>query len=215
MVHDILVNRYEFFSWRGFMTGASIIGLSLILQSLIGFPQIWNKRPIQFGTSILVSSVIVGTVCASVLVFLFPPNQDVIGVAGLGSDDVSQHIALFLVLLALMEPVLAGFVFFFEYYGQDPFEMIWVLVSFGAVSAGFASAMLDRTKTIARDVREYFENHEVLDMTKLDWLQGVGPRDAAYRMGMLGRAAEEIDYVRVVGHQMIRMTDAEKNRINE
>lgn len=215
MVHDIMVNRYEFFSWRGFFTGASIIGLSLILQSLIGFPQVWNERPIQFGTSILISSVIVGTVCGSVLVFLFPPNQDVIGVAGLGSDDVSQHIALFLVLLALMEPVLSGFVFFFEYYGQDPFEMIWVLVSFGAVSAGFASAMLDRTKTIARDVRNYFEDHEVLDMTKLDWLQAVGPRDAAYRMGMLGRAAEEIDYVRVVGHQMIQLKDTEKTSSNE
>ncbi|MBD3159866.1 MAG: hypothetical protein GF309_13870 [Candidatus Lokiarchaeota archaeon] len=215
MVHDIMVNRYEFFSWRGFFTGASIIGLSLILQSLIGFPQVWNERPIQFGTSILISSVIVGTVCGSVLVFLFPPNQDVIGVAGLGSDDVSQHIALFLVLLALMEPVLSGFVFFFEYYGQDPFEMIWVLVSFGAVSAGFASAMFDRTKTIARDVRNYFEDHEVLDMTKLDWLQAVGPRDAAYRMGMLGRAAEEIDYVRVVGHQMIQLKDTEKTSSNE
>lgn len=215
MVHDIMVNRYEFFSWRGFFTGASIIGLSLILQSLIGFPQVWNERPIQFGTSILISSVIVGTVCGSVLVFLFPPNQDVIGVAGLGSDDVSQHIALFLVLLALMEPVLSGFVFFFEYYGQDPFEMIWVLVSFGAVSAGFASAMLDRTKTIARDVRNYFEDHEVLDMTKLDWLQAVGPRDAAYRMGMLGRAAEEIDYVRVVGHQMVQLKDTEKTSSNE
>jgi hypothetical protein len=215
MVHDIMVNRYEFFSWRGFFTGASIIGLSLILQSLIGFPQVWNERPIQFGTSILISSVIVGTVCGSVLVFLFPPNQDVIGVAGLGSDDVSQHIALFLVLLALMEPVLSGFVFFFEYYGQDPFEMIWVLVSFGAVSAGFASAMLDRTKTIARDVRNYFEDHEVLDMTKLDWLQAVGPRDAAYRMGMLGRAAEEIDYVRVVGHQMVQLKDTEKTNSNE
>ncbi|MGV9170081.1 MAG: hypothetical protein ACOC38_09110 [Promethearchaeia archaeon] len=213
MKYDILVKCYEFFSWRGFLTGATIIGISLILQSVIGFPEIWAERPTEFGTSILISSVIVGTACGSVLVFLFPPNQDVIGVAGLGSDDASQHIALFLVLLALIEPHLAGFVFFFEYYGQDPFEMVWVLVSFGTVSAGFASAMLDRTKTIARDLRNYFEDHDTLDLTKLDWLQAVGPRNAAYRMGMLGRAAKEIEYVRVVGHQLIRtnQTDTKKN----
>jgi hypothetical protein len=106
--------RYEFFSWKGFLVGSVSIAAAMVLQSMISFPLVWEMRSLGFTILIIVSSLIVGFASGSVLIFLFPPDQDVIGMAGLGSDDLTQHIALFWVVLALLQPMLSGFVFFFE-----------------------------------------------------------------------------------------------------
>ncbi len=199
--------KYEFFSWRGFAVGALVIGAALILQSIIGFPQIWIESPVAYSFFIAVSMFIVGFSSGSVLIFLFPPDQDVIGIAGLGSDDITQHMALFLVILALIQPLFSGFVFFFDYFGQDPFAVIWVIVGFAAPSAGFTAAMYDRTHAIASDLRIYFSHHRTMDLVTLDWLHGLGPRTAVYRMGMLENAAQRIDNVRIRGHELVREAD--------
>ena len=208
---EIMIRRYEFFSWRGFVVGAAIITMSMILQSLVAYPLIWSDRPVSYALLVAVSAVVVGAASGGVLVFLYPPEQDIIGVAGLGSDNASQHLALLLVLMALMQPMLSGFVFFFDYFGpfgNDPLVVIWVLVAFGAPSAGLSVAMFDRTNAIALDLQLYFQHQNKLDMVRLDWLHGLGPRTAAYRMGMLERAAEKVRGLRVRGHEIIREKDA-------
>jgi len=204
---DVIPMRYEFFSWKGFLVGSVSIAVAMVLQSMISFPLIWEMRSMGFTILIIVSSLIVGFASGSVLIFLFPPDQDVIGMAGLGSDDLTQHIALFWVVLALLQPMLSGFVFFFEYFGTDPFAMIWVLIGFAAPSAGFAIAMYDRTNAIANDLKLYFAHNQSLDIVSLDWLHGLGPRTAAYRMGMLESAAEKAGGLRVRGHQIVRISD--------
>lgn len=207
MSDEIMTMKYEFFSWKGFITGALVISVALILQSLISFPLIWIERALGFTLLIISSAIIIGFSSGSVLVFLFPPDQDVIGVAGLGSDDLTQHIALFLVILSLIQPIMSGFVFFFEYFGNDPFAVIWVIAGFAAPSAGFAVSMFDRTQAIASDLEIYFSHHNKLDMTSLEWLHGLGPRTAVYRMGMLESASTRVKGIRLRGHEIIKESD--------
>ncbi len=204
MSDEIMTMKYEFFSWKGFFAGATVISIALVLQSLISFPLIWIERPVGYILLIFFSAIIIGVSSGSVLVFLFPPDQDVIGVAGIGSDELAQHIALFLVILSLIQPIMSGFVFFFEYFGDDPFAVIWVIVGFAAPSAGFAVSMYDRSHAIATDLETYFSHHKKLDMTDLDWLLGVGPRTAVYRMGMLENASTRVAGLRVRGHEIIK-----------
>ena len=163
MSDDIMTMKYEFFSFKGFLVGAAVISVALVLQSLISFPEIWVTRAVGYSLLIFFSALIVGFSSGSVLVFLFPPDQDVIGVAGLGSDDLTQHIALFLVILALIQPIFSGFVFFFEYFGEDPLVVIWVVVGFAAPSAGYTVSMFDRTRAIAADLEIYFMHQKKLD----------------------------------------------------
>ncbi|TFG10837.1 hypothetical protein EU538_00605 [Candidatus Thorarchaeota archaeon] len=196
--------RYEFFSLKGFVVGAVIIAALLILQSLISFPTIWLNEPLRFGAFILISAFIVGFASGAVLVYLIPPNQDVIGLAGLGSDDLPQSISLSLVILALIQPMFSGFIFFYSYFGSDPLIPIWILAAFAAPSAGFAAAMFERQKRIADDLRTYFQENSRLNMVSLDWLHGLGPRTATYRMGMLESAASRVENIRVVGHEIVR-----------
>ncbi|MHA1909644.1 MAG: hypothetical protein ACW98Y_20260 [Candidatus Thorarchaeota archaeon] len=207
MSDEIMTMKYEFFSWKGFLVGAIVISVALVLQSLISFPEIWVTRTLGYSLLIFFSAIIVGISSGSVLVFLFPPDQDVIGVAGLGSDDLTQHIALFLVILALIQPIFSGFVFFFEYFGEDPFVVIWVVVGFAAPSAGYATSMFDRTRAIASDLEIYFMHQKKLDMVTLEWLHGLGPRTAVYRMGMLESAADRVKGIRVRGHEIIKDPD--------
>jgi hypothetical protein len=207
MSDNIMTMKYEFFSWRGFLTGGAIIGIALILQSWIGFPTIWVERPVGYILLVVSSSIIIGASSGSVLVFLFPPDQDVIGVAGLGSDYLSQHMALFLVILALVQPVFTGFFFFYEYFSIDPFEVIWVLVGFAAPSAGYAVSMFDRQNAIASDLRDYFSHNSRLDMVALDWLHDYGPRTAVYRMGMLEAGASRVGNLRLRGHEIVLEKD--------
>ncbi|MFW9849819.1 MAG: hypothetical protein ACFFF4_11805 [Candidatus Thorarchaeota archaeon] len=207
MSDDIMTMKYEFFSWKGFITGAAVISVALVLQSFISFPEIWVTRTFGYTGLIIASALIVGFSSGSVLVFLFPPDQDVIGVAHLGSDDLTQHIALFLVILALIQPIMSGFIFFFDYFGNDPFIIIWVIVGFAAPSAGYAVSMFDRTKAIASDLELYFTHNKRLDMASLDWLHGFGPRTAVYRMGMLESAATRVKGIRVRGHEIIKERD--------
>ncbi|MHA1771936.1 MAG: hypothetical protein ACTSYL_03730 [Candidatus Thorarchaeota archaeon] len=199
--------EYEFFSKKGFAAGGILTVIILILQSQLGFPSIWQDNPAGYMTFVIVSAIIVGIASGSVLVYLIPPDQDVIGVAGLGSDSISQHIALFLVILALIQPEFSGFVLFFDYFGIDPFAPLWVLLAFAAPSAGFATAMYDRMGAIARDLREYFKDHSRLDLVTLDWLHQYGARTAIYRMGMLESAAEKIPGLVVRGHMIIRESE--------
>jgi len=206
--------KYEFFSWRGYVIGSVSIALVLVLQSCISFPVVWVERALPFTFHIIVSSLIVGIASGSVLVFLFPPQQDVIGLAGLGSDDATQHIALFLVILALVEPIFAGFIYFFDYYGNDPFIIIWVIAGFAAPSAGFASAMFDRTNALASDLVAYFEENGKLDLSSLEWLKGHGPRTTVYRMGILESAVSKIVGVRLRGHEIIRVVDPQEIESN-
>ncbi|MHA2362148.1 MAG: hypothetical protein ACXAB6_09520, partial [Candidatus Thorarchaeota archaeon] len=90
MANELMTMKYEFFSWRGFFVGVIIISFSLALQSVISFPQVWIDRALGYTLLIISSALIVGVASGSVLIFLFPPDQDVIGVAGIGSDDLSQ-----------------------------------------------------------------------------------------------------------------------------
>jgi hypothetical protein len=207
MTDQILYMKYEFFSVKGFITGACVIAVSLILESIISFPQAWTEQPFSYVALIVVSAFIVGIASGSVLIFLFPPDQDVIGLAGMGSDDLTQHIALFLVILSLVQPILSGFIFFYGYFGADPFVFIWVIVGFGAPSAGFAAAMYDRSKEIAKDLEDYFSRNEILDLSCLEWLYGLGPRTAVYRMGMLENAAERVKGLKMHGHQIVKVPD--------
>lgn len=187
--------------------GAAVIGASLVLQSLVSFPDIWNTASVPFFAQVLISGVIVGFASGSILVYLFPPNQDIIGVVGLGSDDSPQYLSLALVVVALIQPVFSGFVFFYDQFANDPFIIIWVLTGFAAPSIGLTAAMFDRSNSISNDLRLYFAHHSRLDMSELVWLKGVGPRTATYRMGMLETAANNVDYLRIRGHEIIKEKD--------
>lgn len=207
MSEQILEMHYEFFSWQGFLVGGAVIGASLILQSLVSFPDVWTDVAIPFTSQVLISVLVVGLASGAILVYLFPPNQDIIGVVGLGSDDAPQYLSLALVVIALIQPILTGFVFFYEQFANDPFIIIWVLAGFAAPSIGLTAAMFDRTKSISNDLRLYFANHNRLDMSKLVWLKGVGPRTATYRMGMLETAANNVGHLRIRGHEIIKEKD--------
>ncbi len=199
--------RHEFFSVKGAISGAAVIMLSLFAQSMISFPQVWTEQPVQFLGFIISSGLTVAIASGAVLVYLYPPDQDVIGVAALGSDDLTQHIALFLVITSLIEPILAGFVFFYEYFGTDPFVIIWVMAGFAAPSIGFTVSMFDRTSAIAADLRRHFTKHSTLDLSELDWLHGLGPRTSVYRMGMLENAASKVEGLRIRGHLLVKEKD--------
>jgi len=196
--------RYEFFSWRGFSVGASIISLSFLIQSLVGFPHIWTESPLPFLLLMAASALVVGTSSGAVLVFLVPPNQDVIGLSGLGSDDATQTVALLLVLVALVQPVMSGYLFFFQYFNGDPLAAIWVIVAFAAPSAGIVAAFFHRRSAITSDLRTYFLHNDRLDLVALQWLQGLGPRTTTYRIGMLQTAASKVKGLRVSGHEIVR-----------
>jgi hypothetical protein len=204
MPNEIMIMKYEFFSWKGSIVGVAIIASTLVLESLIGFPQIWIEHPIAFPIFITFSAIVVGVTSGSVLVYLYPPSQDVIGIAGLGSDDLTQHMSLFLIIVALIQPMFSGFIFFFPYFGNDLLGGLWVLVGFAAPAFGLAVAMIDRANAIADDLKLYFETNERLNMVALDWLHGLGPRTAVYRMGMLESAASKVDGLKVEGHEIIR-----------
>jgi hypothetical protein len=207
MSDEIMARKYEFFSKQGFIVGAVIISLSFVLQSLVSFPSIWQDQAFQYILFIAFSGFVVGVASGGVLVFLFPPDQDVIGLAGLGSDNATQHFSLVLVILALVQPFFTGFVLFYDYFAADVFVPIWVLLGFAAPSIGLTAAMFERTKAIAEDLRIYFAANRMLDMASLDWLHGLGPRTATYRMGMLERAAERVPGIRITGHQIVRVED--------
>ena len=199
-----MARKYEFFSWQGFGVGGLLLLISFIVQSFVSFPQIWQERVLDYVLFISCSSLIVGIASGGVLVYLYPPDQDVIGIAGLGSDDATQHLSLVLVLIALLQPILSGFIFFYNYFGNDPFIFIWVLLSFASPSLGLTAAMFERSREIANDLNLYFETHSKLDMSSLDWLHAIGPRTATYRMGMLESAAHRIDGLKIIGHEIVR-----------
>ncbi|MBA7587954.1 hypothetical protein ES708_30002 [subsurface metagenome] len=196
--------KYEFFSKQGFLVGSILIAASLILQSLITFPEIWQTRPFGYIMLVVCSAFVVGVTSGGVLVFLYPPDQDVIGIAGLGSDDSSQHLSLILIILSLAGPIFFGFSFFYEEFSTDVFIFIWVLTGFAAPSIGLTAAMFERSRAIAADLKVYFSIHKNLNMTSLDWLHGLGPRTATYRMGMLENAARSVDGLRIIGHEIIK-----------
>ncbi|MFW9844991.1 MAG: hypothetical protein ACFFEV_10480 [Candidatus Thorarchaeota archaeon] len=204
MSDEIMERKYEFFSGQGFIVGALIITVSLILQSLIAFPSIWQTRAFGYLLLIISSAIVVGITSGGVLVYLYPPDQDVIGIAGMGSDDSTQHLSLILVILSLAGPIFFGFSFFYEEFANDPFIFIWVIAGFAAPSLGLTTAMIERSRNIASDLQVYFSVHQKLDMASLEWLHGLGPRTATYRMGMLESAAKRIDGLRIVGHEIIR-----------
>ncbi|MGY5878948.1 MAG: hypothetical protein RTV31_01800 [Candidatus Thorarchaeota archaeon] len=204
MSDEIMERKYEFFSVQGFLVGAIIITVSLILQSLISFPAIWQTRAFGYLLLIISSALVVGVTSGGVLVYLYPPDQDVIGIAGMGSDDSTQHISLILVILSLAGPIFFGFSFFYEEFANDPFIFIWVIAGFAAPSLGLTTAMLERSKDIAADLEVYFSVHQKLDMASLDWLHGLGPRTATYRMGMLESAAKRVEGLRVSGHEIVK-----------
>jgi hypothetical protein len=199
-----MARKYEFFSWQGFALGAIVLTLSFVLQSMISFPAIWSEQAVAYVLMIVFSSLIVGITSGGVLVYLYPPDQDVIGIAGLGSDDFTQHLSLVMVILSLVWPVFSGFVFFFEYFGYDPLIFIWVLIGFAAPSLGLTTAMFERSRAISEDLRLYFAVHDRLDMADLDWLHAIGPRTATYRMGMLESAARNVEGLRIVGHEILK-----------
>jgi len=204
MSDEILERKYEFFSRQGFATGALLSAIALVAQSLLTFPEIWLSRPLGYFLLLVSSALVVGVTSGGVLVFLYPPDQDVIGLAGMGSDDSTQHISLILVILSLAGPIFFGFTFFYAEFSTDPFIFIWVLVSFAAPSLGLTVAMFERSKAIAEDLTDYFATHEKLDMASLEWLHGLGPRTATYRMGMLENSAKRVSGLRIVGHQIIK-----------
>ncbi|MCK5264661.1 MAG: hypothetical protein KAR03_03560 [Candidatus Thorarchaeota archaeon] len=204
MSDEIMDRKYEFFSKHGFLVGAILIAASLILQSLITFPEIWQTRPFGYMMLVVCSAFVVGVTSGGVLIYLYPPDQDVIGIAGLGSDDSSQHLSLILIILSLAGPIFFGFSFFYEEFSTDVFIFIWVLTGFAAPSIGLTVAMFERSRAIAADLKVYFSVHKKLDMTSLDWLHGLGPRTATYRMGMLENAARSVDGLRITGHEIIK-----------
>ncbi len=204
---EIMARKYEFFSWQGFTVGAVVMTLSLIVQSFISFNTVWTERAVSYPLFVVFSAIVVGVASGGVLVYLFPPDQDVIGIAGLGSDDITQHMSLVLIILALVQPIFTGFVFFFEYFGTDQLVFIWVLLGFAAPSLGLTTAMFERSRAIGDDLKVYFAVHEKLDMANLDWLHAIGPRTATYRMGMLESAARRIEGLKISGHEIIRESD--------
>ncbi|MFX1602551.1 MAG: hypothetical protein ACFFCK_03640, partial [Promethearchaeota archaeon] len=60
MSEDIMVMRYEFFSWRGFLTGAGAIIAALVVQSLVSFPAVWSESTLQFIANLLFTALVVG-----------------------------------------------------------------------------------------------------------------------------------------------------------
>ncbi len=204
MTELIYEMKYEFFSWRGFAVGAITIGLAFLFQSIISFPTIWTDDPLSYSLLIVASAFVVGIASGSILVYLFPPDQDVIGVAGLGSDDVAQHVSLLLVLMSLVLPLLSAFAFFFKYFSEDPLILIWVIIGFLAPSLGLTVSMFDRTNAISNDLELYFDSHETLDLTSLSWLIGVGPRTSTYRMGMLESAVKRVENLTIKGHEIVK-----------
>lgn len=204
---EIMARKYEFFSWQGFAMGALVMALSLVFQSAISFPAVWSERALSYGFLIAFSSLVVGITSGGVLVYLYPPDQDVIGIAGLGSDDIIQHLSLVLVILSLVWPIFTGFVFFFEYFGTDPFIFIWVLLGFAAPSLGLTAAMFERSRAISADLKLYFSVHDRLDMSNLNWLHAIGPRTATYRMGMLENAARNVEGLKITGHEIVKVKD--------
>ena len=202
--NEIMARKYEFFSWQGFTIGAIIMTMSLVIQSFISFNSVWAQHAASYALFIVFSSLVVGVTSGGVLVYLFPPDQDVIGIAGLGSDDITQHLSLILVILALVQPVFTGFVFFYEYFGTDQLIFIWVLLGFAAPSLGLTVAMFDRSRAIGEDLKVYFAVNEKLDMASLEWLHAIGPRTATYRMGMLESAARRVQGLRITGHEIVR-----------
>ncbi len=204
MSEEIMARKYEFFSWQGFTMGVILMAASLIVQSLISGDVVWMERATSYALYIALSSLIVGIASGSVLVYLFPPDQDVIGISGLGSDDVTQHLSLILVIVALVQPIFTGFVFFYEYFAADQFIFIWVMLGFAAPSLGLTVAMFERSREIGEDLKVYFTVHEKLDMSSLEWLHAIGPRTATYRMGMLESAARRVDGLKISGHEIIR-----------
>ena len=162
MSDEIMGRKYEFFSWQGFTVGAIVMALSLIVQSFISFDAIWAERALGYVLYIAFSSIVVGITSGGVLIYLYPPDQDVIGIAGLGSDDMTQHLSLVLVILALVQPIFTGFVFFYEYFGTDQLVFIWVLLGFAAPSLGLTSAMFERSRAIGDDLKVYFAVNEKL-----------------------------------------------------
>ncbi|MFX0108465.1 MAG: hypothetical protein ACFE7R_09295 [Candidatus Hodarchaeota archaeon] len=207
MTEEIMEMRYEFFSWKGFFAGAIAICTALVIQSIFSFQDVWQQQPANFTLQILFSGVVVGVASGGVLVYLFPPSQDIIGLAGLGSDDAPQYLSLALVVIALVQPIFTGFVFFFDQFANDPLIVIWVIAGFAAPSIGLTVSMFDRTRAIAHDLKLYFAHHSRLNLTELDWLQGVGPRTATYRMGMLESAAKTVGGLRISGHELVRAKD--------
>jgi hypothetical protein len=196
--------RYEFFSWRGFGIGAMIISVSMLVQSLIGFPDVWTTSPITYLTLIATSALVVGISSGAVLVYLVAPNQDVIGLCGLGSDDATQHVALLLVLLALVQPVISGYLFFYQYFNSDPLAAIWVMIAFAAPTVGIVVGFFDRRSAVISDLKTYFLSNNRLDLVGLQWLQGLGPRTTTYRIGMLETAASKVRGVQFSGHEIVR-----------
>jgi hypothetical protein len=196
--------RYEFFSWKGFGVGAAIIVASMVIQSSIGFPDVWTKSPFTYVTLIAASALVVGISSGAVLVYLVAPNQDVIGLSGLGSDDASQHVALLLVLLALVQPVISGYLFFYQYFNSDPLAAVWVMIAFAAPTIGIVVAFFDRRSAAISDLKTYFLSNNRLDLAGLEWLQGLGPRTTTYRIGMLENAASKVKGVQFSGHEIVR-----------
>ena len=199
-----MARKYEFFSWQGFTVGAIVMTLSLIVQSFISFNAVWTEQTLAYIWFIGFSAIVVGITSGGVLVYLYPPDQDVIGIAGLGSDDFTQHLSLVLVILALVQPIFTGFAFFYEYFGTDQLIFIWVLLGFAAPSLGLTAAMFERSRAIGEDLKVYFSVHEKLDMASLDWLHAIGPRTATYRMGMLESAARRVEGLKITGHEIVR-----------
>ncbi len=199
-----MVGPHEDFSWRSFAVGSIAMAALLITQSLVSFRGIWTVHPFAYALYILFSSLIVGVTCGGVLVYLFPPSQDVIGIAGLGSDNASQHIALILTLMALLQPMITGFILFYDYFANDALIPIWILIAFLVPSIGLSLAIHERTNAIASDLRAYFKDHDSIDLVELTWLQGLGPRTAAYRMGMLETAVKRVRGIRLEGHKIVR-----------
>lgn len=201
---EIMERKYEFFSWQGFIVGALVMAFSLVVQTFISFNDVWSQHALSYTLFIAFSSFVVGSASGSVLIYLFPPDQDVIGIAGLGSDDFTQHLSLILVILALVQPIFTGFVFFYDYFSADQLIFIWVLLGFAAPSLGLTAAMFDRSRAIGEDLKVYFAANEKLDMADLEWLHAIGPRTATYRMGMLESAALRIEGLKIIGHEIVR-----------
>ena len=154
--------KYEFFSRQGFLVGALLSAVSLVLQSIITFPAIWQTRPLGYFLLVLCSALVVGITSGGVLVFLYPPDQDVIGIAGMGSDDSTQHLSLILVILSLAGPIFFGFSFFYTEFSTDAFIFIWVLAGFAAPCLGLTISMIERSRAIAEDLRVYFSVNKKL-----------------------------------------------------
>ena len=100
--------HYEFFSWRGFGVGASIISVSMLVQSSIGFPDVWTKSPVTYLILIATSALVVGISSGAVLVYLVAPNQDVIGLSGLKMTVAPIKLCFEACILVLLSADIVG-----------------------------------------------------------------------------------------------------------